>query len=100
MRQMGDIAWNNSQRLNNLVNDLLDMEKIAADKMQFNMQPLDIMRVLANLLSNAARLPALTFTCPAGVRCPVSPDRCKSENIRKRVFVDSGDPLHGRDGSG
>jgi len=38
MRQMLGIAQRNSQRLTHLINDLLDMEKIAAGKMQFDMQ--------------------------------------------------------------
>lgn len=41
-RQLVDIASKNSQRLIHLINDLLDMEKIAAGKLHFNltMQPL------------------------------------------------------------
>lgn len=37
--QMIAIAHKNSQRLTHLINDLLDMEKIAAGKMQFDMKP-------------------------------------------------------------
>lgn len=37
-RQMLGIAQRNSQRLTHLINDLLDMEKIAAGKMQFDIQ--------------------------------------------------------------
>ncbi len=36
--QMIDIAHRNSQRLTYLINDLLDMEKLVAGKMQFDMQ--------------------------------------------------------------
>ncbi len=36
--QMVQIAWSNSQRLNLLINDLLDMEKVVAGKMRFDMQ--------------------------------------------------------------
>lgn len=36
--QMMDIAHRNSQRLTYLINDLLDMEKLVAGKMQFDMQ--------------------------------------------------------------
>jgi signal transduction histidine kinase len=36
--QMLDIAHKNSQRLTHLINDLLDMEKLAAGKMTFDMQ--------------------------------------------------------------
>ena len=38
MRQMIVIAHKNSQRLTHLINDLLDMEKIAAGKLHFDMQ--------------------------------------------------------------
>lgn len=38
MQQMLDIAHKNSQRLGILINDLLDMEKLVAGKMRFNMQ--------------------------------------------------------------
>ena len=37
-RQMIEIAYKNSQRLTHLINDLLDMEKIAAGKLHFDMQ--------------------------------------------------------------
>lgn len=38
MRKMLEIAESNSQRLNHLINDLLDMEKLAAGKMKFEMR--------------------------------------------------------------
>lgn len=38
-QQMLAIAHKNSQRLTHLINDLLDMEKIAAGKLHFEMQP-------------------------------------------------------------
>ncbi|KRW61300.1 PAS domain S-box protein [Pseudomonas sp. TTU2014-080ASC] len=38
MEQMLKIAHDNSQRLNLLINDLLDMEKLVAGKMEFNLQ--------------------------------------------------------------
>lgn len=38
MQQMLEIADKNSQRLGVLINDLLDMEKLVAGKMRFNMQ--------------------------------------------------------------
>ena len=38
-RSLIDIAHKNSKRLTHLINDLLDMEKIAAGKMHFDMQP-------------------------------------------------------------
>lgn len=39
---MLDIAYNNSDRLIRLINDILDMEKISAGKMDFNLAPLDL----------------------------------------------------------
>nr|WP_298170566.1 PAS domain S-box protein [uncultured Pseudomonas sp.] len=39
MRKMLQIAQDNSQRLNLLINDLLDMEKLVAGKMVFDIQP-------------------------------------------------------------
>jgi signal transduction histidine kinase len=38
MQQMLQIAQDNSQRLNLLINDLLDMEKLVAGKMLFDLQ--------------------------------------------------------------
>ncbi len=43
------IALNNSTRLNRLIDDILDMEKIEAGKMEFDMQPVD----LASLIDEA-----------------------------------------------
>ncbi|MEO9331034.1 MAG: PAS domain S-box protein [Pseudomonas sp.] len=39
MRQMLAIAHSNSQRLSALINDLLDMDKLVAGKMHFDLQP-------------------------------------------------------------
>lgn len=45
-----EIAHKNSERLILLVNDILDMEKIEAGKMEFNMQPIKLMHVLTQAL--------------------------------------------------
>lgn len=50
LRPMIDIALKNSLRLNHLINDLLDMEKIAAGKMHFDMQALDLMPLVEQAL--------------------------------------------------
>ncbi|MTW19776.1 PAS domain S-box protein [Allochromatium palmeri] len=51
MRPLLEIAHKNSQRLNYLINDLLDMEKIAAGKMQFNMQETALMPLVEQAVS-------------------------------------------------
>jgi PAS domain S-box-containing protein len=45
-----DIAHKNSERLILLVNDILDMEKIEAGKMEFDMQPFKLMPLLEHAL--------------------------------------------------
>jgi signal transduction histidine kinase len=45
-----DIANKNSERLILLVNDILDMEKIEADKMEFNVRPVMLMPLLLQAL--------------------------------------------------
>ena len=45
-RQMVGIAHKNSQRLTHLINDLLDMEKIAAGKLHFDMQVQPLMPIV------------------------------------------------------
>ncbi|MBV8881878.1 MAG: response regulator [Planctomycetaceae bacterium] len=45
-----EMANNNSQRLVGLINDILDIEKIAAGKMDFRMKELDLMPLVAQSL--------------------------------------------------
>ncbi|WP_062062746.1 PAS domain-containing protein [Cellvibrio sp. OA-2007] len=55
MKSMLEIAYKNAQRLTLLINDLLDMEKILAGQMVFDMQEQAIMPILAaSLESNKA----------------------------------------------
>ncbi len=42
IQSMLDIAYNNSDRLVLLINDILDIEKIRSEGMEFNMAPMDI----------------------------------------------------------
>ena len=48
--QMLRIAHKNSQRLSYLINDLLDMEKLAAGKLDFDMQPHQLMALVRQAL--------------------------------------------------
>ncbi|MDP5292943.1 PAS domain S-box protein [Oceanimonas sp. CHS3-5] len=47
-----DVAHANSRRLNLLINDLLDMEKLVAGKMHFDMQPHDLATLLRELVDS------------------------------------------------
>jgi signal transduction histidine kinase/CheY-like chemotaxis protein len=50
IQQMLHIAQKNSQRLTYLINDLLDMEKLMAGKLHFDLQVQDIMPLIENAL--------------------------------------------------
>ncbi len=64
MEQMLEIAHRNSLRLGHLINDLLDMEKITAGKMTFDMREHSLYRLLEEALaSNQA------FAAHYGVNC-------------------------------
>lgn len=51
-QQMVDIAYKNSQRLSYLINDLLDMEKLMAGKMQFDMAAQALMPLVERALAD------------------------------------------------
>ena len=51
MRGLLDIAQKNSKRLTHLINDLLDIEKIAAGKMRFEMKPKKLKPLLEQALA-------------------------------------------------
>jgi PAS domain S-box-containing protein len=55
-QQLLDIAWQNSQQLANLINDLLDIEKLAAGKMQLYLQPLPVFAQLLQAKNRNAPL--------------------------------------------
>lgn len=64
MQQMLEIAHRNSLRLGYLINDLLDMEKIAAGKMSFDMREHSLCRLLEEALSSNQ-----AFAAHFGVDC-------------------------------
>lgn len=53
-KQMLDIAYTNCLRLTHLINDLLDMEKITAGKMHFDMQAQPLLPLLTHALETNA----------------------------------------------
>lgn len=75
-QQLLDIAWQNSQQLANLINDLLDIEKLAAGKMQLYLQQLP---VFAQILQAKNRNAPLAEQ--AGVRIQIRADVHDEMNI-------------------
>jgi PAS domain S-box-containing protein len=51
-KTMLDMAYKNSQRLTHLINDLLDMEKLAAGKMRLDMQSHEIMPLVERAIDS------------------------------------------------
>jgi PAS domain S-box-containing protein len=77
IKEMLEIAHRNSLRLGHLINDLLDMEKIAAGKMSFEMREHSLRRVLDEALeSNQA------FAAHLGVHCVLR------DAVEANVWVD------------
>lgn len=52
VEKMIHIAQTNSQRLSNLINDLLDIEKITAGKLQFDMQEQPLLPIIEHAIEN------------------------------------------------
>jgi PAS domain S-box-containing protein len=50
-KQMVELAHKNSLRLSRLINDLLDMDKLAAGKVELNMQPMQIMPLIEQAIT-------------------------------------------------
>ncbi|HAV86595.1 MAG TPA: hybrid sensor histidine kinase/response regulator, partial [Pseudomonas sp.] len=68
MQQMLEIAYRNSVRLGHLINDLLDMEKIAAGKMTFDLREHRLPQLLEEALTSTQG-----FAEQHGVRCTLEP---------------------------
>jgi PAS domain S-box-containing protein len=76
VRQMTDIAHKNSQRLAHLINDLLDMEKIAAGKMRFAMKRETLTPLIEQALESHR-----TYGAEREVRLILAND-CTDEKVR------------------
>ncbi|HEY9198146.1 MAG TPA: PAS domain S-box protein, partial [Gammaproteobacteria bacterium] len=76
-RKMLDIANKNSQRLTHLINDLLDMEKLAAGKMSFDMQVQELMPLVEQALRDNQ-----TYADRFGVRLILTG---RADGVRVRV---------------
>ncbi len=50
LKSLVDLANNNAERLGRLINDLLDIEKIEAGKIEIKMQPLDLMKLVEHAI--------------------------------------------------
>lgn len=83
-QEMLGIAQKNCRRLSNLINDLLDMEKLAAGKMSFDIQPQLLLPIVEQSLeanrSYASQL-GVSFALQADVGAPVV--RIDSERLQQ-----------------
>ena len=52
IKEMIEVAYNNSTRLINLINDILDNEKIAAGKMEFKLEPVELMSIVEQTIDS------------------------------------------------
>lgn len=82
-RQLTDIAQESTERLIRLINDLLDIEKIASGKMRFETAP----RALADLLDQTIRDNAVLAE-RAGVRLLAGPGLAAGDRTDATVIVD------------
>ncbi|MFY8094626.1 MAG: PAS domain S-box protein [Niveispirillum sp.] len=82
-RQLTDIAQDSTERLIRLINDLLDIEKIASGKMHFDLVP----RSLPALLDDAMRDNA-ALAEKAGIRLLAGPGLDGPDRVEATVLVD------------
>jgi len=83
-KQLTDIAQESTERLIRLINDLLDIEKIASGKMRFDMEP----RSLSSLLDDALRDHA-SLAERAGVKLCAGPGLDPQTRLDLAVMADA-----------
>jgi PAS domain S-box-containing protein len=81
MNDMLSIAYNNSDRLVRLINDILDVEKIEAGKMEYRLEPIDVKELLELAIKNnesyaeVHHAKFLLKQCPENIRVMGDSDR-------------------------
>ncbi|HEX8835010.1 MAG TPA: ATP-binding protein [Abditibacteriaceae bacterium] len=80
-RSMVEVAYNNSERLVRLINDILDIEKIEGGKVQFQMKPIPVLRFMRLVVESN-----LPYAVPMQVRfeldCPDNGLCVRADNDR------------------
>ena len=70
-KQLVDIAYKNSQRLARLIDDILDIEKVEAGMIDFNIKPVEVMPLIEQALqSNLGFAQALDIEFVVGEKLP------------------------------
>ncbi|SUD62162.1 PAS/PAC sensor signal transduction histidine kinase [Ectopseudomonas oleovorans] len=92
MQQMLEIAQSNSQRLRKLIDDLLDIDKLAAGKMRFDLQPLALRPLLEQALrSNQpyAEQYGVQLVLLPGINCQVCADAQRLEQVLANLLANA-----------
>lgn len=92
MQQMLEIAQSNSQRLRKLIDDLLDIDKLAAGKMRFDLQPLALRPLLEQALrSNQpyAEHHRVQLVLLPGINCQVCADAQRLEQVLANLLANA-----------
>ena len=92
MQQMLEIAQSNSQRLRKLIDDLLDIDKLAAGKMRFDLQPLALRPLLEQALrSNQpyAEQYGVQLVLLPGINCQVYADAQRLEQVLANLLANA-----------
>ncbi|WP_417707555.1 ATP-binding protein [Pseudomonas sp.] len=92
MQQMLEIAQSNSQRLRKLIDELLDIDKLVAGKMRFDLQPLALRPLLEQALhSNQpyAEHHRVQLLLLPGIDCQVTADAQRLEQVLANLLANA-----------